>query len=272
MAKSKSLDWCVVRLGDDHNWWVDEVSDPIRWDVDGLGIVDPRQVGHLIELVEALRDYGFDQDIMEAAFIPFRIEKDAGNGGVRLCRVKDSLFESDEKLFALADTLDEEHGPYADLLDHITLCRVKMLNDLFSFESRLTVDEVEEEIRDGQNASYIEGRSVHTFDELAAILEYVPAGWDIDEERPSSKEDDEAADIPELDDAEVEKLKNDASLKWDEDDSAGAGEGDFKDGAEDDDFNSKGNKNDEGGDDDSKGGGKSRRKRKPSSRARNKRR
>ena len=22
-----SLDWCIVRLSDDENWWVDEISD-----------------------------------------------------------------------------------------------------------------------------------------------------------------------------------------------------------------------------------------------------
>lgn len=238
MAKSaKSLDWCIVRLGDDHNWWVDEVSDPVRWDVDGLSIVDPRQVDHLIDLVEALRDYGFDQDIMDAAFIPFRIEREAGDGKVRLRRVKESLFESDEKLFALADTIDEENGPYADLLDHVTRCRVKMLNDLFSFESKLTVDEVEDELREEQNASFIEGRAIHTFDELTAILEYVPAGWDTDEERPVAKEDDEAADadLPELDEEEEEKLKNDQSLKWDEDEEEKPEDDDFGDDGEDDD-------------------------------------
>jgi hypothetical protein len=216
MAKSAtSLDWCNVRLGEDHNWWVTEVSDSVRWDVDGLSIVDPRQVAHLIELVESLRDYGFSQEIMEAAFIAFRIEKDLGGGKIRLKRVKDTLFESDEKLFALADTIDDEHGPYADLLDHITRCRVKMLNDLFNFESKLTIDEVEDELRETQNVSFIEGKAVHTFVELISILDFVPEGWDTDDERPSSK-DDETEDIPELDEVEEEKLKNDESLKWDE--------------------------------------------------------
>jgi hypothetical protein len=227
MAKSStSLDWCNVRLGDDHNWWVDEVSDPVRWDVDGLSIIDPRQVAHLVELVEPLRDYGFSQEILDAAFIPFRIEKDLGNGKIRLKRVKDALFESDEKLFALADTIDEENGPYADLLDHIKRCRVKMLNDLFNFESKLTVDEVEDELREEQNASFIEGKAIHTFDELIGILDFVPEGWDTDEERPAGKGDDDAADhdLPELDAEEEEKLKNDESLKWDEEDGDGKDE------------------------------------------------
>ncbi|MEX2044733.1 MAG: hypothetical protein WD941_05215 [Opitutus sp.] len=222
MPKTNSLDWCIVRLGDDHNWWVAETSDPVRWDVDGLSIVDPRQIQHLIELVDPLRDYGFAQDLFEAAFIPFRIDKDLGNGGVRLKRVKESLFESEEKLFGLPDILDEENGPYADLLDHLTRCRVKLLNDLFAFESKLSVDEVEDEIREDQNTSFIQGKAIHTFEELTAILDYMPAGYDADEEAPAKGiEDEEDDDLPELDEAEEEKLKNDESLKWDEDEEEG---------------------------------------------------
>ena len=217
MAKATStLSWCNVRLGDDHNWWVNETSDPVRWDVDGLSIIDPRQVTHLIELVEPLRDYGFDQEMFDAAFIPFRIEKDLGSGKVRLKRVKESIVESDDKLFALADTLDEENGPYADLLDHLTRCRVKMLNDLFKFESKLSVDEVEDEIREEQNTQFIEGKAIHTFEELTAILDFMPAGYDADDEAPAKDAEDEAddADLPEIDADEEEKLKNDESLKW----------------------------------------------------------
>src|SRR5688572_13331834 len=227
MAKAIStLDWCIVRLGDDHNWWVAETSDPVRWDVDGLSIIDPRQLAHLIELVDPLRDYGFDQDIVEAAFIPFRIDKDLGNGKVRLKRMKESLFESEEKLFALPDILDEENGPYADLLDHFTRCRVKMLNDLFNFESKLAVDEVEDEIREEQNSNFIQGKAVHTFEELTAILDYMPAGYDADGEEAPAKgiEDEDDDDLPEIDEAEEEKLKNDESLKWDEDEEKPEGE------------------------------------------------
>jgi hypothetical protein len=222
MAKAIStLDWCIVRLGDDHNWWVAETSDPVRWDVDGLSIIDPRQLQHLVELVDPLRDYGFDQDVFEAAFIPFRIDKDLGSGKVRLKRVKESLFDSEEKLFSLPDIIDEENGPYADLLDHLTRCRVKMLNDLFNFESKLSVDEVEDEIREDQNSHFIQGQAVHSFEELTAILDYMPAGYDTDEEAPAKGIEEEGDDdLPEIDEAEEEKLKNDESLKWDEDEEA----------------------------------------------------
>lgn len=225
MAKPNSLDWCIVRLGDDHNWWVAETSDPVRWDVDGLSIADPRQLAHLVELVDPLRDYGFDQDTFESAFIPFRIDKDLGNGKVRLRRVKESLFESEEKLFALPDVLDEENGPYADLLDHLTRCRVKMLNDLFEFESKLSVDEVEDEIREDQNSHFMHGSAIHTFEELTSILDFMPAGYDADEEAPAKGiEDADDDDLPELDEEEEEKLKNDESLKWDEDEKDDADE------------------------------------------------
>ncbi len=228
MAKgTPQLEWCIVRLGEDHNWWVDEVSDPVHWDVDALSIIDPRQVDHLIEAIEPLREYGFDPDVFERAFIAFRISKDMGKGRVRLQRTKEPLLESDEKLFALPDIIDEENGPYADLLDHLTRLRVKLLNDLFDFEEKLTVDEVEDQIREAQNNDFIEGRSVHLFTELTAILDFVPAGYGDDDEeegvvtkRRGAAAEDEEADLPEIEEEEDERMKNDSSLKWDEDEES----------------------------------------------------
>lgn len=220
MAKgSPQLEWCVVRLGEDHNWWVDEVSDPVHWDVDGLSIIDPRQVDHIIELIEPLREYGFDQDIFERAFIPFRIAKDLGKGRVRLTRVKQPLLESEEKLFALPDVIDEENGPYADFLDHITRLRVKMLNEILDLEEKLTVDEVEDQIRETQNNEFIEGKAVHLFNEITSILDFMPDGYGDDEDGETKGDDEEADtdDLPDVEEEEDEKMKNDSSLKWDDD-------------------------------------------------------
>lgn len=239
MAKgSPQLEWCIVRLGEDHNWWVDEISDPVHWDVDGLSIIDPRQVDHIIELIEPLREYGFDQDLFERAFIPFRIVKDLGKGKVRLARIKQPLLESEEKLFALPDVIDEENGPYADFLDHITRLRVKMLNEVLDLEEKLTVDEVEDQIREAQNTDFIEGKAVHLFTEVTAILDYTPEGHgddDDDAEKAVAAEED---DLPEVEEEEDEKMKNDASLKWDEDDEDGEDEDkdkEKKEGDKDDD-------------------------------------
>ena len=223
MAKgTPQLEWCIVRLGDDHNWWVDEVSDPVHWDVDGLSIIDPRQVDHIIELIDPLREYGFDTDIFERTFIPFRITKDLGKGKVRLARTKQPLLESEEKLFALPDVIDEENGPYADFLDHITRLRVKLLNDLLDLEEKLTVDEVEDQLREAQNNDFIEGKAVHLFSEVTAILDFMPAGHgDDDEEGEKGAAEESEDDLPEVEEGEEEKLKNDSSLKWDEDDEDG---------------------------------------------------
>jgi hypothetical protein len=218
-----------VRLGEDHNWWVDEVSDPVHWDVDGLSIIDPRQVDHIIELIDPLREYGFDSDLFERAFIPFRIAKDLGKGKVRLARTKQPLLESEEKLFALPDVIDEENGPYADFLDHITRLRVKLLNELLDLEEKLTVDEVEDQIREAQNNDFIEGKAVHLFTEITSILDFMPAGHgEDDEDADKGGDDDEEDDLPEVEDDEEEKLKGDASLKWDEDDEEGEKDEDGK--------------------------------------------
>ena len=235
MAKgTPQLEWCIVRLGDDHNWWVDEVSDPVHWDVDGLSIIDPRQVDHLIELIDPLREYGFDTDIFERTFVPFRITKDLGKGKVRLARTKQPLLESEEKLFALPDVIDEENGPYADFLDHITRLRVKLLNDLLDFEEKLTIDEVEDQLRETQNNDFIEGRAVHLFQEITAILDFMPAGHgDDDEEGGKGAAEDEDDDLPEVEEGEEEKLKNDSSLKWDDDEEGEEKDGEAKPGDKD---------------------------------------
>ncbi len=223
MAKGTPLlEWCIVRLGDDHNWWVGETSDPVHWDVDGLSIIDPRQVDHIIELVEPLREYGFDANLFERAFIPFRINKDLGKGRVRLARTKQPLLESEEKLFALPDVIDEENGPYADFLDHITRLRVKLLNDLLDFEEKLTIDEVEDQLREAQNNDFIEGKAVHLFQEITAILDFMPAGHGDDEDENQKRSaEDEDDDLPEVEEGEEAKLKGDASLKWDDDEEEG---------------------------------------------------
>lgn len=232
MAKgSPQLEWCIVRLGEDHNWWVDEISDPVHWDVDGLSIIDPRQVDHIIELIDPLREYGFDSDLFERAFIPFRITKDLGKGKVRLARTKQPLLESEEKLFALPDVIDEENGPYADFLDHITRLRVKLINELLDLEEKLTVDEVEDQLREAQNNDFIEGKAVHLFSEITAILDFMPAGHGEDDEEGDKAAAEEEDNLPVVEADEEEKLKGDASLKWDDEEEGDKEDGEAKPGA-----------------------------------------
>lgn len=206
-----------MRLGDDQNWWVVEVSDDVHWDVDGLSIIDPRQIAHILDLVEPLSDYKFDNDMLETAFIPFRIQKNLGDGLIRLVRSNESFLDAEEPLFALPNVVDDENGPYADFLNSITKARVKMLNDLIDFEQNITVDEVEEAIREEENNSFIEGRAVHLFYEVTSILDYVPVGWELEGDGDNDSDDEEDIDIPDIDEEDTSEISKDESLKWDDD-------------------------------------------------------
>lgn len=202
------------------NWWVSEISDPVHWDVDCLGIIDPRQFQYIIDLLEPLSDYGLQNELVDDAFYSFGIDNVEEDKTVLLKRVQDSILESEDPLFALPDVLDEEKGPYADLLDHVTKLRVKMLNDLIDFSQKLTVEELEEEIREAQNGDFMEGRASHFFTELTLILEYVPDGFELDEDedsKPKSEEEALEKDLADVEDADTdEKIEEDDTMRWDE--------------------------------------------------------
>jgi len=203
------------------NWWVQETSDPVHWDTDGLGIIDPRQFQYIIDLLEPLQDYGLQNELVDDAFYSFSIDKVEEDKTVLLKRVKDSILESEDPLFALPDVLDEEKGPYADFLDHVTKLRIKMLNDLIDFSQTLTVEELEEEIREAQNGDFMEGRASHFFTELTAILEYVPEGFELEEgdedTEPKSEDEEIEKDLGDIETDDVdEKIEEDETMKWDE--------------------------------------------------------
>ena len=118
----------------------------------------------------------------------------------------------------LPDVIDEEKGPFADCIDHVTALRVKLLNDLIEFEQKFTIEELEDDIREEQNADFMEGRAVHCFRELLDILEYVPEGYELDGDEDSSSNDENIEEsFPDLDE-EDEKIEEDETMKWDEDD------------------------------------------------------
>jgi hypothetical protein len=218
-SSSGKLDWCIARLGSDMNWWIEEISDPIHWDLDSLSVIDPRQMTYLFEFIEPLRAYGFEDSCLESAFFVFRIDKDLGEGRIRLVRSTESIIDPAEPLFALPDLMDEEKGAYADFLDHIIKLRVKLLNDLIEFEEKLSIDELEEEIRETQQRDFLEGRGVHVFPEILSILEYVPQGYQLEDDDDVAIEEDETDlleddDLPEVD----EEIEEDDTMRWENED------------------------------------------------------
>ena len=94
-SKTSKLEWLVAALREDYNWWVIEVSEDIPWDLDGFGILDPKQWSYLVDLLDPLREYGLDTDLVEEAFIPFGIDKDLGDQKVGMVKSSDSRFESE---------------------------------------------------------------------------------------------------------------------------------------------------------------------------------
>lgn len=216
---SPKLKWLIVRLGQDMNWWVEETSDPINWDtVDGLSILDPRQVAYVIDASDQLIEYGLHPTVINDAFYKFHIVEDLGKGRIKLERVKDSLLDTTEPLFALPDIVDEEKGPYADLVNQITVARVKMLNDVIEFEQHFTIEELEEEIREHQNNEYMEGKAVHAFSELTSILEYVPEGYEIDLGEEEVADEEGIGLDEEFPDLEEEHIEEDETMRWGDED------------------------------------------------------
>ena len=218
-----SLEWCIVRLSEDENWWIDEISDKENWDVDNLGIIDPKQFLHINELFDSMNEFGLDSQIVDDAFFTFEIKEEVKGGKIKLVRVRDSLLKADDMLFALPDVLDEEKGPYADFLNHVSQIRVTMLNELIEFAEPYTQEEMEEVLSEKQNNDFLEGKRSHFSDELISILEFVPEGFalddDIKDDNEEKEEDDYSdieADFVEVSDKE-EKLLPDEDLKWEED-------------------------------------------------------
>ena len=226
--KSPKLSWCKVKLGKDLNWWVVETSDKVNWDSDGMSVIDPRQADHIIETLSGLREYGLDDALVEEAFFTFAIDSKVSQDSVKIVRTKDSVFDIEEQLFFLPDNLDDDRSPYAEFLDHITLLQVKMLNDCFEFEVPLTIEDLEEQVRDKYQNDYMEGKAIHVFSEIMDILEYVPEGYsledDEDDDKKASDEEnyDEIEDIP----VEEENIEEDDTMHWDEEEDE---EDDFSD-------------------------------------------
>ncbi len=228
MSKTSSyLKWCIASPREDSTWWVKETSDPAHWDVDSLSVLDPKQIQHILDLMDPLREYNLQPELFELAFYPLTIQKELPDGSIRLEASQENITESEEPLFALPDLLDEDKSPYADFLNHITKLRIKLLNELIDFEQPLTLDEVEEALRERQNNDFMEGNNTHIFHEICDILEYIPYGYELDNEE-LEKKNKVVAELPaeeELPELDEEELELDETMKWDEDEEEGKEDG-----------------------------------------------
>ncbi|MDR3317212.1 MAG: hypothetical protein LBS71_00175 [Puniceicoccales bacterium] len=218
---SEKIEWCIVRLKDDFKWWLEKMSNDMSIDADYSGIIDPRQFEHIIELATPLMEYGLRNEIIENAFLKFRILSELPGNQVKLEFTTAKAMSSEEPLFLLPNIIanSEDEGPYTEFIDHIIRLRIKLLNDLIDFKTPINSEEIEEVMREKYQEKYIEGNKIHIFDEIVDILEYTPTGYDITKRGEFEDEDDHEneeymiegenfeAEEADWDDEELQKLE-----------------------------------------------------------------
>ncbi|MDR1367014.1 MAG: hypothetical protein LBJ13_03885 [Puniceicoccales bacterium] len=176
---SDKIEWCIVKLMNDYKWWLEKVNNDTHTDTDYVGVIDPRQFEHLAELTSPLSDYGLRNELVEGAFLKLRIAAELPDSRVKLEFIPTKTHSAEEPLFLLPNVIADNEGPYAEFIDHIIRLRVKLLNDSADSKATINVEEIEETLRERYQEKYIEGNSIHVFDEIVDILEYTPNGYDI---------------------------------------------------------------------------------------------
>lgn len=163
----------IVRLGADFNWWVDRLGDappPARLQ---RGILDPRQVQHLLTTVTDYQPYGLSARQITNAFRLFAIETELAEGCLRLAPIHDSLTGA-TNVFALPALDEDGDGPYCDFLDALGLARIRRLNATHP-NGRTSTDDLRADLDDFEHERYFEADTIHAFDEITSILEWQPA-------------------------------------------------------------------------------------------------
>ncbi len=176
--QSNDLKWIVARLGDDMNWWLEQTSGEMTGtDEVGLGVLDPRQVAHLVQTMDEGHSPALKK-LMAAAFQVFTIESEVNEGLLRLGPADGNIFSAGSDLFALPRVTGDAEGPYYEFLDALGAAHIKRLNETHRFVQPCTEDEMYEELNAIDSARYFSNETIHAFDEINEILQWSPAEWD----------------------------------------------------------------------------------------------
>lgn len=159
----------TVRLGEDLNWWVQSNGDT------GVaqGVLDPRQVTHLKDVLDAYRPFGYQPQWFAAAFWWYRLDTELPEGRLRLVAAEDEA-----GVFALPMTGGDEESPYLEFLEAIRDARVRKLNAENHYIRDCTEEEMIEELSLIDADRYFSADVIHVFNEISEILEWSPAQWD----------------------------------------------------------------------------------------------
>ena len=170
--------WIVVQLGADLNWWLAEASADGYWSENSCGLLDPRQVASLVDILDEYEFHSCRRELLNGAFQLFQVESELADDRLRLAPVNDDISGSREHLFALPVIGEEATGPYYDFLDAITAARIRKLNAMHHYARACTDLEMQEELDALDRDRYIASEDIHCFDEINEILQWSPAEWD----------------------------------------------------------------------------------------------
>jgi hypothetical protein len=169
--------WVIAHLGDDQNWWLDEVSSDIHSGEGSRGLLDPRQIDYLLKTLEEYRPHGYDSRLFNVAFQSFRVESELDDDRLRLAPVDQNIGQSSDQRFALPLTGDYETGLYYEFLDAITAARIRRLNATHHYARQCTDWEMQEELDALDRDRYSASEDIHCFDEIEEIIQWSPAEW-----------------------------------------------------------------------------------------------
>lgn len=169
----------VIRLGEDFNWWIEPTSGDPTTDSLDRGILDPRQVLHLVTTLETYQSFGLAPDRISDAFQLYRLESELDDNRLCLIAASESIHQTGEQLFALPLTgADETDSAYCQFLEALTVAHIRKLNATHHYARNCTELEMFEELDALDQDRYFSADILHAFDEINEILEWTPAEWD----------------------------------------------------------------------------------------------
>lgn len=177
-TKSPILQWVVAKLGEDFNWWITQTSAESGNQLSLRGILDPRQVAHLKQVLEEYRPHGLRPEKIRAAFQMFALESEIAEGQARLSAVAQSFDNDEPDLFALPVRGEDGEGAYEAFLDALSAAHIRKLNASGHYAQPCSTDEMDEELDAIDSDRYFSADVIHAFDEINEILEWSPAEWD----------------------------------------------------------------------------------------------
>ena len=173
--ESNDVRWIVARLGEDLNWWLESTN--LSGDAPPAlcGVLDPRQVTHLAEILEQYEAYGLRPGQLETAFKLYSLESEVDEGRVRLAVNDDETFAAGSDVFALPLMEGEEDSPYALFLEALATARIRRINAEHKLTEKCTEEEMYAELDALDADRYFNADAKHCFEEITQILEWSPA-------------------------------------------------------------------------------------------------